>query len=136
MKNILCLLCALLIAHCSDSTVSTASDNTVSLTYITATESEAELKLSNTTDNSILYLGYSKSTPLKRVEVLTDTGWATVAWDWCATGANRQEVKPNESVIVYAPVLRRNVTTRVLIGYHVQSEGEYVNLISNEFIVP
>ncbi len=136
MKNISFAVCALLIAHCSDSSIAPVSDNTVSLTFIAATESEAELELSNTTDSSIFYLGYSKSTPLKRVEVLSDTGWTTVAWDWCATGASSQEVLPNESVIVYAPVMRRNVTTRVLFGYHTQPEGDYVNLVSNEFIVP
>lgn len=69
------------------------------------------------------------------VEVLTDTGWTCVAWDWCATGAERQQVKPYETVNIETPLMRRNVKTRVGFGYQFDGEEESQTLLSNEFYV-
>lgn len=134
MKTLSVILIAFFMVSCSDP-ASPSAPLPVSLTFIDHSEFDAKLLLKNNTTESLLYWGFSKSSPLKTVEVLSDTGWAVVVWDWCGTGAEQQEVKPNESVIIFAPIVKKNVTTRMAFSYRTPSNQEFIKLTSSEYII-
>ncbi len=134
MKLFSVILLALFFSHCSNPALPTEQPP-VSLTFVEATEFDVNLLLKNNTTESLLYYGYSKSSPLKTIEILTDTGWTVAAWDWCGTGAEQQKVKPNESVVIFAPVIKKNVKTRIAFSYNTSANEEYTKLTSNEYIV-
>ncbi len=136
MKLYFLFFLSLLFTTCSDLVSTSSPDNTVSFTFIEATEFDVKLLLTNNTTESVLYLGFSKSSPLKTVEVLSDTGWTVVIWDWCATGADRHEVKPNESAIILGPIIRKQVKTRISFGYQSTKNGDFRKLTSEEYIIP
>lgn len=130
------VLALLLLTGCTEQSTAPVPTNTVTLTFVEAEGQEARLLLSNGTDQPVMYLGWTENNPLTMVEVHTDTGWCTVAWDWCATGAVRYRIEPLASVMVTAPVMRRNLPTRVSFGFTQSEEGDYHTLFSNEFVVP
>jgi hypothetical protein len=138
MRPLFVLLGIILIsaAGCSEPTRPTVSGNSVSLTFASVDEQQATLILINSTDAPVSYLGFGQAHPLKTVEVLTDTGWSAILWDWCGTGAETQLVQPHSSVEIIAPVIRRNVTTRVTFGIIQQPDEAYRILTSNVFFVP
>jgi hypothetical protein len=111
-------------------------ENTVTLTFTDVTGEQANLLLTNTTETPVYYLGFGKEHPLKKVEVLTDTGWCAVLWDWCGTGAELQEVPSHSSAVIIAPAQRHNIKTRVAFSITHAPDGAYEVLTSDEFIVP
>ncbi len=125
-------------AGCSDSDpVSTVpADGTITLSYSSTVGNEARLLFSNNTATPVRYLGFGASSPLKRVEFLSDTGWVTSLWEWCGTGATEYSVQARTSVMVSAPVFRSGFKHRVLFGVTVGEAGEYRTITSNEFQVP
>jgi hypothetical protein len=135
MKSILlCVMLALLIG-CSEPTAPVETEKSVTLSFVSASENILNLQLINGSEKSIFYYGFSRSSPLQQVEILTDTGWACVAWYWCATGAERLQVKPHETATIESPLMRRNVKTRVRFWYQVDGEEDSRLLFSNEFYV-
>lgn len=123
-------------AGCTEPTGPTAPGNSVSLTFASVNEQQVTLILTNSTDAPVSYLGFGQAHPLKTVEVLTDTGWSAVLWDWCGTGAEMQVVQPYSSVEIVAPAIRRTITTRVKFGITQPPDDEYRLLTSNVFFVP
>lgn len=121
---------------CSEPTDPSASGNSITLTYASVDNQQATLTLSNSTDAPVYYFGFGQANPLKTVEVLTDTGWSAIIWDWCGTGAELQQVKPHSAAEILAPALRRNVKTRVTFSIAQSPEEEYHTLSSNEFVIP
>lgn len=141
MKQIFALFVLLLLTAtgCTESSAPAGPvppENTVTLTFTDVTGEQANLLLSNTTDTPVYYLGFGKEHPLKKVEVLTDTGWCTVMWDWCGTGAELQQIPSHSSAVILAPAPQRNVKTRVTFSITHSPEGEYSILTSDEFVVP
>lgn len=133
---VLCVCVFIFAAGCSEPTDPSASGNSVTLSYASVNNQQASLTLINSTDAPLYYFGFGQANPLKTVEVLTDTGWAAIIWDWCGTGAELQQVKPHSVAEIFAPALRHNVKTRVTFSIAHSPEGEYRNLSSNEFIIP
>ncbi len=134
MKILSAVLISLFIISCSDP-ASPSEPPPVSLTFIENSEFDAKLLLKNNTTESLFYWGFTKSSPLKTVEVLSDTGWTVVAWDWCGTGAEQQEVQSNESVIIFSPFIRKNVKTRMAFSYRTEANQEFIKLTSSEYIL-
>ncbi len=135
MKSCTLVFFAILCTGCSNLISPPSLDQPILLTFIDATEFDVQLLLTNNSPNSVVYFGFSKSSPLKTVEILSDTGWSVVVWDWCGTGAERQEVKPNESAIILAPIIRKHVKTRVAFGYRSAENSEFTKLVSSEYII-
>src|SRR3989338_1060227 len=105
MKSFSLCFLALVCFNCADPATTAATDSTVSLKVLEVTESEAKLILTNNSTNPIYYLGISQSSPLKSVEIFSDTGWTVVLWDWCGTGAERHNVQQGESTIILGPFI-------------------------------
>ena len=55
-----------------------------------------EFKFSNTTDETLLYWGYSKHSHLYLIQIMTDSDWAYHG-GWCGTGAGFVQFDPHES---------------------------------------
>lgn len=138
MKPHFVLLAIILLsaAGCSEPAGPSASGDSVSLLFASVDEQQATLVLINSTNAPVSYLGFGQAHPLKTVEVLSDTGWTAVLWDWCGTGAELQTVQPYSSVEIIAPAIRRHATTRVKFSIILSPDEEYRVLTSDEFFVP
>ncbi len=136
MKKYFFILLPIIFFNCSDSITTPLPGDSVSLTYIESSEFTSTLLLVNNTDESIFYLGYSKCSPLKRVEMLTDTGWVTVVLDWCATGAEQIELTTKENTTIQVPAVAKNRKARVILYYSTKTKTEEIELKSNEYIIP
>ena len=58
-----------------------------------------QFKFQNTLEDTLLYLGYSKGSPLYAIQISSDTGWVNVG-RWCGTGTKELEFAPKESFLV------------------------------------
>lgn len=133
--RIFSLAAVLLLAAC-DQPSSVSPGESVTLSLAGTTGEHVQLRLVNRTLDTLYYWGFSKSSPLKRIEILTDTGWSVLLWDWCATGAEQQAVSPMGAAIIDAPLLQHKTSTRLIMHYSRNYNGELRELKSQEYIIP
>ena len=57
----------------------------------------ASFTIVNDSTQSIQYFGYSETNLLYNEEALADTGWTSLMWGWCGTGAAYYVLEPDSS---------------------------------------
>jgi len=74
----------------------------------------ATFKLVNDSTSSIQYFAYDITSLHYSTEVLTDTGWVYLFWNWCGTGAEYFELEAGSSVEFQTFLPDSSCTWRVL----------------------
>lgn len=89
----------------------------VSLMMVTskqgAARPEAELLLSNASDKSLFYAGYSADSPAYRRQCLAADQWKDGDMGWCGNGMETQTLEPGQQVRFRATLCSDSDTTKV-----------------------
>lgn len=101
-------------------------------------QSVASFSLINDSTEAIQYFAYSKHSLHYSTEVLTDTGWVYLMWNWCGTGASYYVLEVDSSVQFCTVLPQDNCTWRVLVDITDMEYENHYTLRSEEidFSVP
>lgn len=92
----------------------------VRIEYLGSTSSSyadlATFKLVNDSTSSIQYFAYDVSSLHYSTEVLTDTGWVYLFWNWCGTGAEYFELEAGTSIDFKTFLPDTSCTWRLLVS--------------------
>jgi len=98
--------------------------------------SQASFTMVNDSTETIQYFAYTPAEPHYSAEVLTDSGWVYLFWNWCGTGAEYFSLESDSSFEFTTNLPYESCTWRVMINvsdqegtntYFVRSEGlEYM----------
>ncbi len=75
----------------------------------------AAFVLVNDSTEAIQFFGYSEDYPLYNAEALSDTGWTSLMWGWCGTGAEFYTVESNSRVEFLANKPTSSCTWRLVL---------------------
>ena len=76
----------------------------------------AEFSLINDSTTTVEYFAYSVDQPHYSTEMLSDTGWVYLFWNWCGTGASNLELPADSSQTFYASLPYESCTWRMMIS--------------------
>jgi len=96
--------------------------------------SVASFLLVNDSTETVEFWAYGEEFPHYSTEVLTDTGWIYLMWNWCGTGTSPVEFKPGDKMKFTTSLPNYNCTWRVLLGVSVVDSENYYTVKSNEII--
>jgi hypothetical protein len=131
MKNLACLFSSIIyFVSCSTNfspIVDVSREYTVSIEPTGKSENGfIEFKFSNTINETLWFIGYSKNSPLYLTQIMSDTGWVYYG-GWCGTGTKLFQFAPFKSFYLNVVAPSRNTTWRV--GLYtlreVDGDGEY-----------
>lgn len=94
----------------------------------------ASFLLINDSTEIIEFWGYDEKSPLYSSEVLTDTGWTYLMWNWCGTGASPVKFSPGDRIKFITPLPNIDCTWRVILGVKVAESEEYYTVKSKEIV--
>lgn len=78
--------------------------------------SQASFTMVNDSTETIQYFAYSATAPHYSTEVLSDTGWVYLLWNWCGTGADYISLEPGSSFDFVTQLPYEDCSWRVLIS--------------------
>jgi hypothetical protein len=94
----------------------------------------ASFALVNDSTTAIQYFGYSESNPLYSGEALSDTGWTSLWWGWCGTGAVYHVLAPGSQVNFVSMLPTSNGVWRLLLDISDVGDENYRRLRSKEIV--
>ncbi len=116
-------------------TVQSNSSGTLQIRYTGIEESDhgsvAAFLLVNDTTETVVFSAYEGGTPHYSAEVLTDTGWTYLMWNWCATGTSPTELKPGSKKKFTTSLPTYDCTWRVILDISVAESEKYYTLKSD-----
>ena len=138
IKNILnfILLFTFLLLVCSCDAVESNESGTLHIKYTGVEEGEygtvATFLMGNDTTETISYLAYGEESPHYSTEVLTDSGWTYLMWNWCGTGTTPVDLKPGAKTKFTTALPDYECTWRVVLGISVVGSDKYYTLKSDK----
>ena len=93
----------------------------------------ASFTVVNDSSASIQYFGYSENAPHYSTEVLTDTGWVYLFWNWCGTGAEWQVLERDASFNFDTGLPYEESTWRIVLNVSA-TENLYANELRSQAI--
>jgi len=93
--------------------------------------SSANFTLRNDSTESITYFAYSENALHYSSEVLSDTGWVYLLWNWCGTGAEYLPLEAKAEVEFGTSLPPYSCTWRVLVTIS-GDEQEWAQLLYSE----
>ena len=91
---------------------------------------QAHFLLYNDSTVTIQYFAYDVEDLHYSTETLTDTGWAYLMWNWCGTGAEYFDLRPQESIHFQTALPQESCTWRVLASITIPEQEYYGRLYS------
>lgn len=88
----------------------------------------ANFTLLNDSTVDISYFAYNANHPHYSTQMLSDTGWVWLMWNWCGTGASYLPLESGTSMDFRTGLPHLDCTWRVILGIHCDSG-------SNDFIL-
>ncbi|NQV50590.1 MAG: hypothetical protein HQ507_08835 [Candidatus Marinimicrobia bacterium] len=79
-------------------------------------QSLASFSIVNDSTESIQYFGYDPQSMHYSTEMLTDTGWVYLSWNWCGTGASYYPLEPDSQIEFRTGLPSNSCTWRVLLN--------------------
>ena len=100
--------------------------------------SVAAFQLVNDTTETIHYLAYGEGNPHYSTEVLTDSGWTYLMWNWCGTGTSPVDFEPGAKMKFTTALPMYDCTWRVILSVSIVSSDKFYTLKSEkiEYSVP
>ncbi len=115
-------------------TVNSNESGTLHIKYIGIEKVEygtvAAFLLVNDTTETINYLAYGEENPHYSTEVLTDSGWTYLMWNWCGTGTSPVHFEPGSKMKFTTALPRYDCTWRVILSVSVVSSDKFYTLKS------
>lgn len=62
---------------------------------------EAVVRVTNETGESLSYSGYNEKRPQMFFEELRESRWVDTQWDWCGSGTHSYTLEPKHSMLVH-----------------------------------
>ena len=117
-------------------TLESNESGTVKIIYSGIEESQngsvAAFLLVNDTTETVQFWAYGEEAPLFSTEVLSDTGWTYLMYNWCGTGSSPIELDPGSKTKFTTSLPHYDCTWRVILGISVANSDKYYNVKSNE----
>ena len=133
--NLVLVFISLFIAASCD-TVESNEPGTLHINYNGIEEGEygsvATFLIVNDSTETISYWGYDEKNPHYSTEVLTDTGWTYLMYNWCGTGTIPIELEPGTYSKFTTPLPSYGCTWRVMLGVSVLESEKYYTLKSDK----
>lgn len=94
---------------------------------------QASFTMVNDSAETIQYFAYASAQPHYSTEVLTDSGWVYLFWNWCGTGAEYFSLESGSSFEFTTNLPYESCTWRVMINVSGQ-EGANAHFVRSEGI--